>query len=578
MAWSDSYEPEIATQYEELKYWLKQDSSKDYSSENLDHSDDPKCPFLKLEGRKFDWDDDNTMELRDNFRASSGAFMCVPKNGHWVRLFIQANNNGAYFFQNLSDRGLANVDTNWGVFDKDGATANTWQIISFGDTGSGALADGFMEVVLIGRPGSDPRDILTIDVDEDWGWNYDGNYQKAFTMYLDGLGGSDGSNWESEVWITLLDYGTTGTLQTGAKVPQKNSMGRDVNIQGIIPVVPNGYYWDFNRQEVISLADDSSTDFGNEGSTTQDMDKDDLDGGQSTTTDPPKPENTDPIPAGNQTLKGMYRLVKGGQATQTPFSVFKISGASDQKEWLNDNKLFINNNNNPLKKSGALLLEVREGAMVELNIMNEARAYFTDIGTSLSLDDQLLSEDFAGGNSDFTIRLYGGNLVYCDPDADYADAVKAFGAFTVSTDSGSYSITDPANNDFVIELLAHGLDDRDKDQDNNDQDDTIIDDSTTTPTDPFDLIDGVETPFDETDTLTDRIIKSTVFGINGSFRAVEAVVEGFFIALPALIVIGSAVIVGKLAIGATEKGASKVVQIAKKAENSITNVSIEGVN
>jgi len=575
VAWQDSYEPEEADQYEDLKYWTKS-NNKGYQHQSLDNADDPKCPFEKLELRKFDWDDDYTAELRDNAFASSGAFMAVPKNGHWIRLFIQANNNAGYFFQNLPERGLANVETTFGMFNYDTATSTTWQIINWGGTGTSAFADGFIEIILIGRPGSDPRDIISIDVDEDWGWEYQGRKMKAFTLYLDGLGGSDGSNFESEVWCTLLDYGTTGTLQNGSIVAQKNSLGRDVNAQGLIPVVPNGYYWDFNRQEVVSLVDDSSTDFGNEGSTTADFDDEDLDGGSQNVQPNPKPEDLTPDPAGNNTLKGMYRLVKDGKANQTPFSVFKISGASDQKEWLNNDKLFINNNDVPFKKSGALLLEVRQGAMVELNIMNEARGYFTDIGTSLSLDPQLLAEDFSGGNSDFTIRLYGGNLVYCDPDADYADAVSAFGAFTVSTDTGSYSISDPADNDFVIELLAHGVDDREP----QDDDDPITTDpgGETTPTDPFDLIDGVETPFDETDSLTDRIIKSTVFGINGSFRAVEAVVEGFMIALPALIVIGSAVIVGRLAIGATEKGASKVVSVVKKAEESITNVSIEGVN
>lgn len=576
MAWNDSYEPEQITQYEDLKFWLNKNDSSG-KGKSLSNSDDPKCPFKKLEVRRFSWDDDNTVELEDNFTASSGAFMAVPKDGHWVRLFVQANNNGAYFFQNLPERGLATGETSWGAFLKDTFEATSWQIIAFGSTGDGAFADGFIEVVLIGRPGSDPRDILTLDVDEDWGWSYQSRTQKAFTLYLDGLGGSDGSNWESEIWVSLLDYGTTGTLPNGTIVAKKNSMGRDVRANGLIPVVPNGYYWDFNEQAVISLVDDTETDFGDEGGTVLDQDPD---GGDIIENDDPDTDDLKPEPASNNTLKGMYKLVKDGNADQTPFSVFKISGASDQKTWLSNDSLFINNNDTPFKKSGALLLEVREGAYVKLNIENEKKAYFTDIGTSLSLDPQLVSENFAGSDSDFTVNLYGGNLIYCDPDADYADAVSAFGAFTITTDTGSYSISDPADNDFIITLLDHGVDDREPE----DNDDVVIDGdngeggSTTIPTDPFDGIDGLETPFDETDSLTDRVIKSTVFGINGSFRAVEAVIEGFFIALPALIVIGSAVIVGRLAINATEKGASKVVSVVKKAENSITNVSIEGVN
>ena len=97
-------------------------------------------------------------------------------------------------------------------------------------------------------------------------------------------------------------------------------------------------------------------------------------------------------------------------------------------------------------------------------------------------------------------------------------------------------------------------------------------------TDPFDVIDGVDTPFDEEDGLVDRLIKSVVFGINGSFKAVEAAFEGFVIALPALIVIGSAVVVAQLTIKATEKGAVKVVSIAKKGADNLTNIEIEGIN
>tara|TARA_R100000655_G_scaffold66105_4_gene104519 strand:+ start:108 stop:1847 length:1740 start_codon:yes stop_codon:yes gene_type:complete len=579
VAWQDSYEPEEATQYEDLKYWTKS-NNKGYQHQSLDNSDDPKCPFQKLEIRKFDWDDDYTVELRDNAFASSGAFMAIPKVGHWVRLYVQANNNAAYFYQNLPEIGLANVPTSWGVFQKDDAEALNWQILAFGGTGSSALADGFLEIVLIGRSGANPTDILTVDVDQDWGWDQpqSGGKQKAFNLILDGQGGSDGSNMESECWITLLDYGTTGQLNTGATVPQKNSMGRDVNMQGLIPNVPNGYYWDFQAQEVKSIDDGTPQDWGNDGDSTV---SDDEDAEDITTTDPPKPEDTKPTPAGDDTFKGMWNNFKAGDKAKTPFTVWQFSGGSGQRSWPNANVLRINNNDTPFVDSGAVLIEVREGYYVDFNVMNENRGYFTDIGNSLQLDSQLKGEDFAGGDSDFTIRLYGGNFIYADPDADFADAVASFGAFGISTETGSYSITEPADNDYEIKLLGFGIDER---QPEEDDDDIIIDDDngggSTTPTDPFDLIDGTDTPFDETDGLTDRVVKSTVFGINNSFKAIEAAFEGFMIALPALIVIGSAVIVAKLAIGATEKGAAKVVSLAQGVEKSITTVSIpiEGAN
>ena len=579
MAWTDSYEPDAQAQYKNLKYWLSQKSSEDIPYESLYDGSNSKCPFKKLEARRLVWDDDDTLELEDNAFASSGAFMAVPRDGHWVRLFVQANNNAGYFWENLPERGLANVPTSWGFRDKDGATANSWQIIAFGETGTSTLADGFIEIVLIGRPGSDPRDILTIDVDEDWGWKYQDRNQKAFTLYLDGLGGSDGSNWESEVWITLLDYGSTGQLPSGAIVPKKNSLDRDVNLQGLIPTVPNGYYWDFATQEVISIDDGSSTDFGTDSDTTGEFDADDFDGGSGVSPTPPKPENLDPEPASSRTLKGMWELVQDGKAEQTPFKVFQFSGGSSRRTWTNDDKVRVENFDRFWSDSGAVLMEIREGAMIELKITNENAGYFSDIGNSLLLDPQLVSENFSGGDSSFTIKLYGNNLVAADVDKDYSDISGAFGGFTITTDKGSYTIDDPADNEFIIEMKSFGYDERIPEDDD---DDIIVNPNPgggeTTPTDPFDLIDGADTPFDETDGLTDRLIKSTTFGINGSFKAIEAAFEGFMIALPALIVIGSAVIVAKLAIGATEKGASRVVGMANKAKDSITNVSIEGVN
>ena len=43
-----------------------------------------------------------------------------------------------------------------------------------------ALPDAGIEVVLIGRPDADPRDVFALDVDEDWGWTYQGYDVQAF--------------------------------------------------------------------------------------------------------------------------------------------------------------------------------------------------------------------------------------------------------------------------------------------------------------------------------------------------------------------------------------------------------------
>ena len=99
-------------------------------------------------------------------------------------------------------------------------------------------------------------------------------------------------------------------------------------------------------------------------------------------------------------------------------------------------------------------------------------------------------------------------------------------------------------------------------------------------TDPFDLVDDFPTPFEPDDELSDRLVKSFTFGVNGAFRAIEAVIEGIMIALPAVIVIGSAVVMSRVMMKATEKGAAKVADSAKKAGDFLRSgnkMNIEGV-
>jgi hypothetical protein len=576
-------EPTPATQYKELEYWLVS-NNKGYKHQSLGHIDDPKNPFKILEGRKFDWDDDNTLELRDNFSASSGAFLAAPRDNHWTRFYVQANNK-ANLWDSVENVGLVDVSYSYGM--KDDLSFNSDQILSVGDDDSGIIStddDGYFEVVLIGRSGANPRDLLAIDVDEDWGWEYQGKNINAFRMILNGDGGSDSTNWETNTWITLLDYGTCRQLN-GATIPYQNSMGIDVDSQGLSKPHINGFEWSFEDQSYRALDDSGNTDFDNDDQTTQDDDDDD-----NTQPDPdPNPNPPQDVLFG---FEAMYDQIKNGEDNaDNPFSIFSIYGADSQHDFITSNELFVNNNDVPFRDSGAALLEVKEGMFVELRITNQANSFFSDIAVSMSLDTALVREDFNGGDSDFTVRLYGGNVLYVDPDNDYGDAVASFGGgFFLSTESSSYAIAEPADNDYIIELIDHGVDERKPDPSTECDDGFVWDpvnqmcipingggDGGDVPTDPFEIIDGIDTPFDEDDGLVDRLIKSITFGINNSFKAIEAAFEGFVIALPALIVIGSAVIAARLAIGATEKGASKLIGVATKAKDSITDVKIEGV-
>ena len=83
--------------------------------------------------------------------------------------------------------------------------------------------------------------------------------------------------------------------------------------------------------------------------------------------------------------------------------------------------------------------------------------------------------------------------------------------------------------------------------------------------DPFSTFDGLPVPFEESDGLLTRLLNTFTFAVNSSARAIEAVIEGAMMALPAVIVIGSAVIAAKLIIQSTDKGAEKVLSLGKRS-------------
>lgn len=328
----------------------------------------------------------------------------------------------------------------------------------------------------------------------------------------------------------------------------------------------------------------------------------------------------DPI----ETVKTGFELVYDNTpSVNSPFSVFTISG---DYSWQNSGTTLRLKDWDPQSASlsrisGAVLLEVEQGHFVDLNIMNEEAASFNDLAQSLSLNPRLINSDFDGGDSDFTIRLYGGSILYADADGSAGDLESAFGAaFYLSDGQNAYNIVDPINDDYEIKLINWGLADdphlplpfgeceegyiwdienqmcvieNPPPIDGECEDGYVWDETLqmcvfvqTTPdtdpsTDPFDLVDGMESPFDENDELVDRLVKSFTFGLNGAFRAIEAVVEGMMIALPAVIVIGSAVVLSRVLMKATEKGAAKVANVAGKSKDFLLDknaIKIEGVN
>jgi hypothetical protein len=334
----------------------------------------------------------------------------------------------------------------------------------------------------------------------------------------------------------------------------------------------------------------------------------------------PNPEPAPPVDIIKSGLEKVYDV--GVDSVNSPFSVFNITG---NYEWKNSGMTLRLADYDPQRfsqVSGSVLLEVKQGHYVDLDIMNENSGWFNAISQSLKLNPRLISEDFGGGNSDFTIRLYGGSILFADSDGNSEDLGSAFGGYFYLSDGvGSYAIGEPANDEYEITLENWGLGEDPHNQpidqcpegftydpvrgecvanqftpepDQECPEGYVYDEETGTcvlippspnpppqgDTDPFDLVDDFPTPFEPDDELSDRLVKSFTFGVNGAFRAIEAVIEGIMIALPAVIVIGSAVVMSRVMMKATEKGAAKVADSAKKAGDFLRSgnkMNIEGV-
>ena len=114
-------------------------------------------------------------------------------------------------------------------------------------------------------------------------------------------------------------------------------------------------------------------------------------------------------------MQQLYTNTQQGRGT-TPFSRFELYGEttfvpksknrSSGDLWLDDDDapswaIGLNN------LSGGVLLEVKDGWWVTLEIMNEDSGYFSPLKAALSLDPRLgENNNFEGGDSEFTITLY----------------------------------------------------------------------------------------------------------------------------------------------------------------------------
>jgi len=230
--------------------------------------------------------------------------------------------------------------------------------------------------------------------------------------------------------------------------------------------------------------------------------------------------------------------------------------AESKVDFVGSTGLRLNNNDTPFVNSAGMLFQVAEGRYVDVEIRSENRGYFNDIKASLSLDPSARDLNLDGGDPYFTYRFFGGSVLTIDIDDEHGLGT----GFSLVSPTGSYSVDEYSDNDWDLKITGFG------DYTRLTEEDILIGGgggtttTTTVVSDPFGLFDGYNQIISEEDGLIDRLLASISFGIRTSFRAIEAVIEGAFIALPAIIVIVSALVVAKVIIKLTENGAESVIE------------------
>ncbi|MCH9717559.1 MAG: hypothetical protein K0U52_10805 [Gammaproteobacteria bacterium] len=239
------------------------------------------------------------------------------------------------------------------------------------------------------------------------------------------------------------------------------------------------------------------------------------------------------------------------------FSTMEFYKKSDI-DFPDSQKIVLNNNDIPFTQSAGILLQVAQDRYVDIKIKTENRDYFNDIKALLSIDGNARDLDLESGDPSFTYRLFGGSTMGIDIDDEHG-----LGAgFSLNTFNQSYTVGEFADNEWILTIVGFGDYTRLEDGDDVVLPPTDPTDPTTVVVegDPFGLFDSYDQIIDDEDGLLDRLTAAFSFGIRTSFRAVEAVVEGAFIALPAIIVIVSSLLLAKVIISLTESGAESLIE------------------
>ena len=260
------------------------------------------------------------------------------------------------------------------------------------------------------------------------------------------------------------------------------------------------------------------------------------------------------------TLKQLYDNTQSG-SEQTPFKTFEIYGDT---EWQSNNeKLFLDDKDFyqvGTLESGGVLLEVKENAWVTLKIQTQDSGYFDTLQAGMSLDNDFQAVDLTAGDPSFSVTLREGGILAWDIDGNWG--LSALGDFYLSTGITALNPLDPVNDESEITKINWGfgsVTDNDKPSP-----------ATVTPsTDPFSPFDNLDAPFEEGDGLITRLLNTFSFSINATGRAIEAIIEGAMLALPAILIIASAVVITKIVVKLTEKGAVKIISLTQKTAKGI---------
>ena len=504
----------------------------------------------------------STIKLKELNFYDSGATQIKVKKGHWVRLLIVTKEDD-FFQQNTTtpNSQILNVgeflDTKY-FNTNPSPTLGIYQSFTIY---SWTVNESFIDVVLIG----DNDDYLSIDVDGD---------VSGISKYRINIQGNNiGNNAEidEDTWVTLIDYGTTKN-----SLPHKNSFSELVLKTGEQPYCEQGeFVWGtqlctwYENEEIF----EEDPIVINPINPIDDTDK------------PPPPSPPSEFELLQQNAGG----------NNNPFSRFSLFG---DYVWENttgkgslrliDNDTFIGGD------SGGTWISIKEGYYVDLkikiynNYLRQTRAKIE--GDELAIEK--LSED----NKQFTYRLYGLNQLAVDIDKEYGfsttsklTGIQTNISFFLEGVLQEYAMSDKIDKDVKITLLDWGNGEYIPTPVNNECPDGFVFDELSqscvpidtvvttdpSPTDPFDLFDDLGAPFDEDDGVLTRLTKSFAFSLRGSSKAIEAIIEGALMALPAVIIIGSAVVIGTYVVRKVEVTATKLekININKKLFSNVKTTS-----